>query len=177
MKILIAYSSVTGNTEKIAKALYECCENADLLKIKDVKSFDKYDLIIIGGWIAKGDFNQEVKDRLVEIKNKNVGFFFTLGAYPTGVHAYKCLDTIKNSFLKNNNKILGHFHCMGRVSQGLRDKMLKYPEGHSHFPDKDRLKRWEISDTHPNEEDIFGAKHAMASILKKYKKEKLSNNI
>lgn len=37
MKILITYSSVTGNTKKVAKAIAEELKDCDFLDIKDVK--------------------------------------------------------------------------------------------------------------------------------------------
>ncbi len=170
MKTLIAYSSLTGNTKKIANAIYEKMQNADLLNIDDVQTFDCYDLIFLGGWIDRGIFNEEVNKRLKDIKNKNIAFFFTLGAFPTSTHAYKCVQNIKQTLLDNNNNVLGHYHCMGAIDKNLREKMYKFPKDHPHYPNEERLKRWEISDNHPNEEDIFGAIDFTVSILNQYKK-------
>ncbi len=162
MKILIAYSSNTGNTKKIADAMYEECTKADFLNIKDVKEFESYDLIILGGWIDKGTFNNEVIERLDEIKNKNVVFFFTLGKRPTDMHAYRCVQNIKKSLTKNNNNVLGHYHCMGQISKQLRDKMSEMFKASK----KEKLdEKWELSNNRPNEKDVVGAKEFIKAIL------------
>ncbi len=171
MKTLITYSSLTGNTKIIAQSIYESYKLADFFEINDVKNFNDYDLIILGGWIDKGTLNKYVHSRLDEIKNKNVAFFFTLGAFPTSMHAYRCIQAIKQPLLENNNNILGHYHCMGAIDKHYREKMYNLPKDHPNYPNEERLKRWAVSDNHPNEEDIYGAKDFICAVLQQYSKE------
>jgi len=47
MNILVAYYSLTGNTKKVAEAIYEALpEPKELKKLKDIDSIEDYDLII-----------------------------------------------------------------------------------------------------------------------------------
>ena len=50
MKVLVTYYSETGNTEKVAKAIYDGIQRAEkeILPIEEVASVDVYDLIFCG---------------------------------------------------------------------------------------------------------------------------------
>ena len=116
MKILLTCHSVTGNTKKIADHIAKMDYDIDYLDMKEVEHFD-YDLILVGGWIDKGTFNKEVIEYISKIKNKNIGFFFTLGAYPNQAHAYDCITDIRKIFTDNGNKVLSHVHAQGPIQQ------------------------------------------------------------
>ncbi|WP_192930253.1 flavodoxin family protein [Alkaliphilus pronyensis] len=169
MKVLITYSSKTGNTKKIAnevaKEVTKLYPQADFKNIDEVVEFD-YDIIFLGGWIDRGNFNKEVECRLDSIKNKNVAFFFTLGAYSTSMHAYDCITNIRTALDKSNNRVINHFHCMGPVSKDLKERMAKLPKDHPHYPDEARLKRWACSESHPNEEDFEAARSFVSGTFK-----------
>ncbi len=69
MKILIAYLSQTGNTEKIAKAIYEEASPAHEVETKKLEevsaeNLSGYDLIFIGSPIHAGNLAGAVKDFL-----------------------------------------------------------------------------------------------------------------
>lgn len=161
MKTLIAYSTKTGNTEKVAISIGEGIENShvkNIKEIKDVASLD-YDFIIVGAWIDRGTANKEAFDFINKIKNKKIGFFFTLGAYPNSDHAKDCTKKIEELFTKNNNKVIGHYLCQGAIDPKLIEFMRKqFPADHPHGPNPDRIKRWSDASSHPNLEDLQGAK-------------------
>ena len=49
MKILVAYLSKTGNTKKVAEAIFdEITDEKELKKIEDVDSLDGYDYSFLG---------------------------------------------------------------------------------------------------------------------------------
>lgn len=152
MKKLIAYSSKTGSTKKVAEKLKEYDPKADLLEIKSNIKFEDYDFIYVLGWIDKGTYNQATLDFISKIKNKPVAFLFTLGAYPNSVHAYDCINKIKEEF-DSSNDIIAHWHCQGPIDPNLVDWMKKLEPDHSHAPDQARILRWEDAKKHPNEED------------------------
>lgn len=68
--ILVAYSSKTGNTKKLAEGILDgikkmeggVVDTADIVDIKDIKDIseiDKYDTVIAGYWVDKGGANEE----------------------------------------------------------------------------------------------------------------------
>ena len=63
MRVLVTYSSRTGNTKKLADGIYEGLNVEDkvLLPMKEVSSIDEYDLILAGYWVDKAQPNAESK--------------------------------------------------------------------------------------------------------------------
>jgi len=48
MKALVTYYSQTGNTEKLARAIYEAIHvEKELLPVQDVKNTEGYDIIFV----------------------------------------------------------------------------------------------------------------------------------
>lgn len=167
MNILIAYSSTTGNTKKVAEAVKSGIPQADLLPIKEVKaeSLEKYDLIITGGWIDKGTFNAEVVNFVKNIKNRKTAYFFTLGAYPDSDHAKHCTEAIDKLFKENSNEILGKFWCQGAIDPKLIEFMSKLPADHIMAPNPERRQRWIDAASHPDNNDLENAKAFGESII------------
>lgn len=55
MKILLTYSSRTGNTEKVARAIREVLPaSADFYKMSEAPQPEEYDVVIVGFWIDRG---------------------------------------------------------------------------------------------------------------------------
>ena len=158
MKVLIVYSSKTGNTEKIANVIHSYDPSFDILNLKDKEmlsecQLDQYELMFIGGWIDKGTFNKECLDFLKTVMHQQVVFFFTLGAYPSSKHAVDCIKNIEQLLASNHNTVLNHFHCQGGVDPKLMSFMTKMAIDAGREVDEYRIKRWENATKHPNQED------------------------
>ena len=54
MKVLVAYATVTGNTEIIARAIASAIPGADLKKLPTDVNSQNYDFIFAGFWCDKG---------------------------------------------------------------------------------------------------------------------------
>lgn len=158
MKTIILYSSNTGNTKKIAEAIYTVIPNSDLINIKENKeiNLESYDLIIVGGWIDKATLDNISLTLVKTIKNKKVAYFFTLGAYPDSDHAKNCVNNIDKLFLENNNSIIRKYFCQGAIDPKLTSWMPATPE---------RKKRWEDAASHPDENDLFMAIQTFNNII------------
>lgn len=167
MKILLTYSSKTGNTKKVADAIYEVMpENTVYTSINHDINLDEFDTVIVGFWVDKGLPNSEAKEFIEKIKGKKVGIFGTLGAYPDSDHAKKTLKRTRE-LLEPENKVVGEFLCQGKVDPKLTERFKKFPEGHPHYLDEARKKRHEEASKHPNEEDFNNAKQTFEEIVSK----------
>ena len=70
MKKLVVFSTLTGNTEKIANAIFSVIEgDKKILSIKDIHNIDidDYDRIAIGYWVDKGDADEMTKKLISRI--------------------------------------------------------------------------------------------------------------
>lgn len=164
--ILITYSSKTGNTEKVAKAIYRSISIGEFLPISQVTHLN-YDYIIVGGWIDKGTFDKTTLNFIQNIRNKNVGYFFTLGAYPDSKHAQDCTKNIEEILVKNQNIVVGKYFCQGAIDPKLISWLSTLPCEHKMSPSEERKKRWQDASTHPDALDLEKASEIFKFLLKK----------
>ncbi|PIE98691.1 MAG: flavodoxin [Treponema sp.] len=167
MKLLVTYSSKTGNTEKVGKAIFEVMpEGTDFLPMSKVENIDAYDKIILGCWIDKGLPNEEALKFIDTLKNKQVGYFFTLGAYPDSEHANNCYQRITDLLVKNGNTVTAKFGCQGKIDPALTKRFMDFPKDHPHYMDEERRKRHEEAAKHPDQNDFQQAQKIFKNFLK-----------
>lgn len=153
MKTMIVYSSRTGNTEKIARAILETLpEDTEIYPVDKAPSPDGYDRLLIGFWADKGRVDDQARQYMTIVKNKQVGLFATLGAQPESKHALDILASAREQL--TGNTIFGEFICQGKIDPSLI-KMMEASGAHPMTPE--RLKLHEEAKNHPNEEDCRNA--------------------
>lgn len=168
MKILVTYSSWTGNTKKVAYAIHEEI-GGDILPMSEVKSFEDYDFLALGFFVDKGFANDEAKEFMTKINNKKVGIFATLGAEPNSEHASNTLQEVKEFLEDNKNQVTNQFICQGAVDpkliQKMRDMAAKQGDKAIHPITLEREQRWKEAAKHPDDNDLKNAKIAFLSVL------------
>ena len=89
MKVLIAYSSRTGNTRRVAEALAKAAPEESLLaRVEDMPPTDGFDVVFAGYWLDRGGPDAKTKEFLHSLQGKHVVLFETMGADPRSEHAY-----------------------------------------------------------------------------------------
>lgn len=125
MNILVTYQSVTGNTRKIAEAIYgEIDGDRDIKEFLDVDSLDGYDFVFVGcpieffgaSDVTKTWFNQH-------LKGKKVGLFCTHGAPEFAPGVPQWTDALKTAATEAGAEIVTFFNCQGELSQNVLDMM------------------------------------------------------
>ena len=169
MKILVAYSSKTGNTKKVAQAINEVVQG-DLVDISDQPNIDKYDAIIIGYWTDKGVADKLADEFLDKIKNKPCGVFATLGANPDSEYGRNIINYGIKKLEENNCTVLSSFICQGKINPLMTAKLEKSNYDKLSSKDKARMKIHKDASTHPDDDDLKAAK----KIFKNFR-ENLSN--
>ncbi len=154
MKILVTYSSLTGNTKKLAEGIYEeLLGEKEIMPIGEVKDLSQYDVVLVGYWVDKGGPNEEAKKFLEAIEEKKVGIFATLAYWPDTDHGWKSLIN-GEKLVKDKNQVIGKYICQGKLSDSIIERFKSLPEGNPHAITPEKLKRYEISSKHPSEIDI-----------------------
>lgn len=157
MKILVTYSSKTGNTKQVAEAVLKGLPaGTKIYPVEEAPSPDGYDLIYAGFWVDKGRPDKKASEYLRSVKNKNVMVFFTLGADPDSKHADDC-ESEAGACVGEGSEVRGSFRCMGKLSPCLIEMMENLPPDHPHAPDEARRKRWEKASSHPDINDLNSA--------------------
>ncbi len=164
MKILICYSSKTGNTEKLCSGVYDHLRDKaefDIMKMPEVRSWTGYDIIIPGFWVDKGTANREAKKIISRIQNKKVALLGTLGASPDSEHGEKVRKNVKE-LVDSSNEYLGVFLSRGKVNPKLLKTIKRLP-----LPSELKNKMYEssVGSREPNETDIANAAKFIAEVL------------
>jgi flavodoxin len=123
MKVLVAYYSDTGNTEKIGKAISEEAskkDKVDLKKIKDVTvdNLNDYDFVFLGSPCIAGDIATPVKKLLTAIpkspKFKLAAFLTHMSPVSEKHDGYgRCLVSFENAKKEKQVDFKGSFDCQG----------------------------------------------------------------
>ncbi|MFW5988411.1 MAG: flavodoxin family protein, partial [bacterium] len=132
MKTAVIYSSRTGNTEKVARNIYEILPGKKkIYSVEKAPSPDQFYFLALGFWIDRGLPGGKMEEYMAKVKNKKVGIFFTLGAYPDSDHARNCLDKAK-SLLGEGCEVIITFRCQGKIDPRLSKKFEDFPDDHPH---------------------------------------------
>lgn len=166
MKILVTYSSKTGNTEKIANAVYEALKDkdADIKKIADA-DFGGYDVIVLGYWLKSGTANDEAAEAMKKLSGKKVVLFGTLGAGDYDGYHKQSINNVEK-LLPSDCALLDHklFRCTSIRLKALREQYAKEPN--------DAQVKWLLEDyeknaNRPDEEDFKDAREFVLAALSK----------
>lgn len=125
MKTLVTYMSQTGNTKKIAEAIYEEIDGEkDIEKIEEISNLSRYDLVFVGFPIIQANIPENVSKFVLEnAAGKNIAFFMTHGS-PEGFEAIQSwTESCKDIAAKGN--LLGTFDCQGEIAQQVIDVLLQ----------------------------------------------------
>lgn len=121
MKVLITYSSQTGNTRKLAETVYDCLPGEkEVVSIDAAPEPEGYDLVAVGFWLQAGKPDPKAAGYLARIKNTPLFLFATHGAASDSAHARNAMEVAGT--LATNAKILGRFNCQGEVNPKVLEK-------------------------------------------------------
>lgn len=165
MKGLIVYSSLSGNTKKIAEAIAEVAEDSELISVREFQSsmLANFDLFYIGYWVDKGDCDAATLRLLAQLKDKRIALFGTLGA----AEQTEYYDRVKRQVESHaaHCHILGHYLCQGAVGEAViaryQSMLAEHPQD-EHI--KQQLANYENGNSHPDEQDLAKARAFAKSI-------------
>lgn len=163
MKILILYSSVTGNTQFLAKSLKSSEHELTFLPIYPFPKDLDYNIIFLGFWVYHGAPDPRMISLMQQIKGKRIALFGTLSAYPHSEHAKKVLTRAQHYLI--DNTILGSFLCLGRLEQKRYQRKFTNP-GSKYPMDEERYERLLEGQKHPNQEDCKNFQAFFEKIIK-----------
>jgi flavodoxin len=147
MKALIVYSSKTGNTKKLAEALYDAVQfEKKLLSISDNPDPTEYGFVAVGFWLKDGQPDPATQDFLPKIGKKEVLLFTTHCAANNSDHAKNALKKAKE--LASPARICAVFSCLGQASEEILEQAGRED------PQPSWLANAPAAKGHPDEEDI-----------------------
>lgn len=156
----VVYSSVTGNTRRVAEAL--TLERLPLFSVTQAPDLDAYDLLALGFWVRKGLPDARAQRCWAGLHGKRIFLFGTLGAWPHSAHARRCLEGAHALLTANGNQIVGEFLCQGRVSPQV---LAASARKGTHPMTEGRAARLAEAARHPHAGDLAAARDCWQSVL------------
>lgn len=152
MKVLVAYMSSTGNTKKVAEAIYgEIDAEKEIKTVGEVENIGAYDFSFLGfpthGY-GPDKKAKEVLERLCK-DGKKVALFVTHAAPEDEPEVAEYMTKFKQA--ASGAEVVGTFNCQGQLSKGVKFIMKISPnkklrsdakrDNSQGQPDKDRLEK------------------------------------
>ena len=129
MNILVAYYSETGNTLKVAEAMFAAMQHSQkiLLPIDQVDDPGKYDVVFCGFPVQNHSIPAKMTHFLQRIpQGKKIALFATHGSLRGGEKAISAFYTALS--LTAGRTILGTFGCRGQVQFHMLDFWMEKPQ-------------------------------------------------
>jgi len=125
MKVIITYMSLTGNTKKIAEAIFqEIQEEKEIKELEKLENLEGYDLAFVGFPIIEYSSPEEVKSFLAQHGvGKKIALFVTHAAPEYSEDLPPWLEKCQEAAAGAN--VLGLFNCQGELAQFVVDELLK----------------------------------------------------
>ena len=163
MTTLVTYMTVTGNTRKIAEAIFgELRGMKEIKPMDEVKSLENYDLAFIGFPIMRFGPPDEAKAFIEKnAGGKRVALFMTHAMWSDmeplkGIIA-KCKDAA------NCAKVVGMFDCQGELSEAVAKSLLNNSN-----PEMQKFGQMRPKTMgHPDPDDLAKAKSFAREIMSK----------
>jgi flavodoxin len=124
MKVLVAYQTQSGNTKRVAEAIYgEIQADKDIKEIKDLEGLEGYDLYFVG-FPVQGYGPANVAKVFLEehAAGKDIALFITHASPEDREPLREWLDRCKEAAAGAN--IVGMFNCQGELAKDVADFML-----------------------------------------------------
>jgi flavodoxin len=124
MKVLVAYMSQTGNTQKVAEAIYrEISHDKEIKNLEEVESLDDYHFSFIGFPLHAFGPAEPAKKFLEEHSaGKTIALFITHAAPEESEEVKGWLKTSQEA--ASNADIVNVFDCQGELAQPVIDMLL-----------------------------------------------------
>jgi len=129
-RVLVTYQSQTGNTKKVAEAIFDALpEPKEKKPIKEAESLEGYDLVFLGFPVHGGGPNKKARSYLENnTKDKQIALFITHAAPETAPEIPETIQNFRDASCEA--EIVGVFNCQGQLSGIVKALMRIAPAPH-----------------------------------------------
>jgi flavodoxin len=155
MKVLVTYMSKTGNTRKVAEAIFEEVKDEKELKpIDEVTSIEGYDIAFLGFPVEREGLNKKAEQFLKNhcINGRKVVLFVTHAAQEDNPELPPMLDKFRQA--AHGANIVDMFDCQGELAKTVKLIMSILPNA--------KYRRWAKMDNSQGQPDQARIERARA---------------
>ena len=172
MKTQVLYKSRTGNTEKLAKAIFAAVPGSDkdIARLDGQTDYDMADIYFIGFWTDRGSASVEVLDYLGSLQGKKIALFGTCGMGESPEYFKKIAENIR-VFIEDDNEYLGAFICQGKMPIQVREKYNRMRNGDNDRQIDTMIRNFDMAMLHPDMDDLEHAAQFVSKIYESLEKD------
>ena len=172
-KPLIAVSSRTGNTMRLAQAIQSAFPGAALVRADALpEDLSRFNPVMLGFWCDRGMAPEEMKAAARRFKGKRMACFATLGGDPQSPQAQAWMQAVSKALVESGegNALEGTFLCRGRIDPAVFEAMTKrlsaeLPPEEAAKAQAAREARRLAAESHPDDRDLAAAAAAFRQLF------------
>ena len=151
----IIFSSLTGNTKKLAETIRAVLPAEDCDYFGAPETAELYsEMLYVGFWTDKGNADSAALGLLSKLRGKEIFLFGTAGFGGSAAYFQKILDHVKQS-VDPSNTVVGEYMCQGKMPQSVRDRYMKMKAQPEHPANIDAMiDNFDRALSHPDEDDL-----------------------
>ena len=151
MSYAIVYTSLTGNTARLAQALRDALPAGACLYFgaPDAAALAA-DTIYAGFWTDKGTCGKPMETFLRSLTDQKVFLFGTAGFGGAPAYFNQILARVRDN-LAPGVTVLGGWMCQGKMPQSVRDRYAAMPDSPRRTA---MLENFDLALTHPDQADL-----------------------
>nr|WP_326214956.1 flavodoxin family protein BilS [uncultured Oscillibacter sp.] len=151
MSYAIVYSSRTGNTAMLARAVREALPQEDCRYFgTPAPQALAADTVYVGFWTDKGTCDEPTARFLQSLTDQKVFLFGTAGFGGAPAYFQQILDRVKAN-LAPGVQVTGTYMCQGKMPQAVRDRYAAMEESPRRTA---MLENFDQALSHPDQEDL-----------------------
>ncbi|WP_443663514.1 flavodoxin family protein BilS [Dysosmobacter sp.] len=151
MSYAIVYSSRTGNTAMLARAVREALPQEDCRYFgAPAPQALAADTVYVGFWTDKGTCDEPTARFLQSLTDQKVFLFGTAGFGGAPAYFQQILDRVKAN-LAPGVQVTGTYMCQGKMPQAVRDRYAAMEESPRRTA---MLENFDQALSHPDQEDL-----------------------
>ena len=151
MSYAIVYSSRTGNTAMLARAVREALPQEDCRYFgAPAPQALAADTVYVGFWTDKGTCDEPTARFLQSLTDQKVFLFGTAGFGGAPAYFQQILDRVKAN-LAPGVQVTGTYMCQGKIPQAVRDRYAAMEENPRRTA---MLENFDQALSHPDQEDL-----------------------
>lgn len=158
MRVQIVYTSCTGNTEKLAEAVFEAVpvKEKNVKRIEERTERDDGDMYLVGFWTDRGTASSEILDLLGSLHGKKVALFGTCGMGKDPEY-YKRISSGVAAFIPEDCEYLGAFLCQGKMPIQVRKRYEAMRDPSNGVQIDRMIRNFDEALLHPDKKDFADA--------------------
>jgi flavodoxin len=165
MKTLVTYMSQSGNTKKVAEAIYDEIDGKkEIMTLNEVDDLDGFDLVFVGFPVMGAGAPRKVKKFLTRAHGKRVALLAT-HAMPSSMSDFVPVVP-RCQAAADGSDLIGTFECQGQLVPWVAKMLRLHPSG--------SVRRWAKSGGedhgagHPNASDLERARAFAREMVAKH---------